>query len=293
MIKSMTGFGRADGLIDKLKVTVEIRSVNHKYQELSLKMPKDFYVLEEQLRKKIKEYIGRGRVDLYLSFDKEEQGQQNLLVDWQLISQYVDTIGELKERYNLLEQLSARDLIRFPNVISFGYDELAVDQVAEQLLALVDKALQELVQMRTTEGESLYHELTEKLQNVQALLQLVEERAPLVVADYQERLTERITDLTTGLAEIDESRLLTEVAYFADKASIDEEINRLKSHFGQFLTIIAETEPVGRKLDFLIQEINREVNTIGSKANDTTLSQYVVEMKSEIEKIREQVQNIE
>lgn len=293
MIKSMTGFGRADGLIDNLKVTVEIRSVNHKYQELSFKMPKDFFVLEEQLRKKIKEYIGRGRVDLYLSFDKEELSQQNLRVDWQLIDQYVDTISELKERYNLLEQVNARDLIRFPNVISFGYDEVVADQVAEQLLTLVDSALQELLQMRSTEGEALYQELSEKLENVQELLHKVEERAPLVVADYQERLKDRIHDLTAGLAEIDESRLLTEVAYFADKASVDEEINRLKSHFGQFLTIIAETEPVGRKLDFLIQEINREVNTIGSKANDTTLSQYVVEMKSEIEKIREQVQNIE
>ena len=293
MIKSMTGFGRADGLLDNLKITVEIRSVNHKFQELSFKMPKDFFILEEQLRKKVKEYISRGRVDLFLSFDKEERNTQNLQIDWQLISQYIDAVSELHERYNLLEQLSAKDLIRFPNVVNFGYHEIAADQIAEQLLELVDSALQELSQMRLTEGASLYYDLVEKLRGVQDLLGKVEERAPLVVKDYQERLTERIQDLTAGLAEIDESRVLTEVAFFADKVSIDEEVNRLKSHFSQFLTIIDETEPVGRKLDFLIQEINREVNTIGSKANDISLSQYVVEMKSEIEKIREQVQNIE
>ena len=293
MIKSMTGFGRADGALDNLKITVEIRSVNHKYQELSFKMPKDFFILEEQLRKKVKEYISRGRVDLFLSFDKEERNTQNLQIDWQLISQYIDAVSELHERYNLLEQLSAKDLIRFPNVVNFGYDEIVADQIAEQLLELVDSALQELSQMRLTEGASLYYDLVEKLRGVQDLLGKVEERAPLVVKDYQERLTERIQDLTAGLAEIDESRVLTEVAFFADKVSIDEEVNRLKSHFSQFLTIIDETEPVGRKLDFLIQEINREVNTIGSKANDISLSQYVVEMKSEIEKIREQVQNIE
>lgn len=293
MIKSMTGFGRADGVLDNLKITVEIRSVNHKYQELSFKMPKDFFILEEQLRKKVKEYISRGRVDLFLSFDKEERNTQNLQIDWQLISHYIDAVSELNERYNLLEQLSAKDLIRFPNVVNFGYDEIVADQIAEQLLELVDSALQELSQMRLTEGASLYYDLVEKLRNVKDLLGKVEERAPLVVKDYQERLTERIQDLTAGLAEIDESRVLTEVAFFADKVSIDEEVNRLKSHFSQFLTIIDETEPVGRKLDFLIQEINREVNTIGSKANDISLSQYVVEMKSEIEKIREQVQNIE
>jgi uncharacterized protein (TIGR00255 family) len=293
MIKSMTGFGRADGLLDNLKITVEIRSVNHKFQELSFKMPKDFFILEEQLRKKVKEYISRGRVDLFLSFDKEERNTQNLQIDWQLISQYIDAVSELHERYNLLEQLSAKDLIRFPNVVNFGYDEIVADQIAEQLLELVDSALQELSQMRLTEGASLYYDLVEKLRGVQDLLGKVEERAPLVVKDYQERLTERIQDLTAGLAEIDESRVLTEVAFFADKVSIDEEVNRLKSHFSQFLIIIDETEPVGRKLDFLIQEINREVNTIGSKANDISLSQYVVEMKSEIEKIREQVQNIE
>ena len=293
MIKSMTGFGRAEGTLGNLKITIEIRSVNHKFHEIAFKMPKDFFVMEEQLRRKLKEYTTRGRVDLYLSFDREEGSTESLQIDWSLIEQYFTAVNEINERFNLKGNFSATELLRFPNTVNLGYNRMEPENIREQLIAIVDSACQQLLQMRLAEGESLYNDLQEKLAESIAFLLQVEERAPLVVADYQERLSQRIKELTNGQAELDDTRILTEVALFADKASIDEEISRLKSHYQQFAQILEEREPVGRKLDFLIQEMNREVNTIGSKANDKLLSQLVVELKSVLEKIREQVQNIE
>ncbi len=293
MIKSMTGFGRAEGMLDNLKITIEIRSVNHKFHEFSFKMPKDFFELEEKLRRKLKEYTTRGRLDLYLSFDREEAATESLQVDWPLIEQYVEVAAEINQRFGLNGNLEAREIIRFPNTVKLGYNQIELENSGDQLLAIVDRACQQLLQMRLAEGKNLYKDLSEKIVESTRLLEDVEECAPLVVADYQERLSQRIKELTNGQVELDETRLITEVAFFADKASIDEEINRLKSHFQQFAQFIEETEPVGRKLDFLIQEMNREVNTIGSKANDIRLSQLVVELKSVLEKMREQVQNIE
>jgi uncharacterized protein (TIGR00255 family) len=249
--------------------------------------------MEEQLRRKLKEYTTRGRVDLYLSFDREEGSTESLQIDWSLIEQYFTAVNEINERFNLKGNFSATELLRFPNTVNLGYNRMEPENIGEQLIAIVDSACQQLLQMRLAEGESLYNDLQEKLAESIAFLLQVEERAPLVVADYQERLSQRIKELTNGQAELDDTRILTEVALFADKASIDEEISRLKSHYQQFAQILEEREPVGRKLDFLIQEMNREVNTIGSKANDKLLSQLVVELKSVLEKIREQVQNIE
>lgn len=293
MIKSMTGFGRAEGMLDNLKITAELRSVNHRYQDISFKMPKDFFAMEEQLRQKIKEYTTRGRIDLYLSFDREETATEKLQVDWSLIEQYLAVVAEINQRFNLSGSIDAREIIKLPNTVNLGYNLIEPENVGEQLIAIVDLACQELLQMRLAEGKSLGNDLSEKISEATRLLVQIEERAPQVVADYQERLSNRIKELTTGQLELDENRLMTEVALFADKASIDEEIRRLESHFIQFTQIITENEPVGRKLDFLIQEMNREVNTIGSKANDPILSTLVVEQKSILEKMREQVQNIE
>lgn len=289
----MTGFGRAEGMLDNLKITAELRSVNHRYQDISFKMPKDFFAMEEQLRQKIKEYTTRGRIDLYLSFDREETATEKLQVDWSLIEQYLAVVAEINQRFNLSGSIDAREIIKLPNTVNLGYNLIEPENVGEQLIAIVDLACQELLQMRLAEGKSLGNDLSEKISEATRLLVQIEERAPQVVADYQERLSNRIKELTTGQLELDENRLMTEVALFADKASIDEEIRRLESHFIQFTQIITENEPVGRKLDFLIQEMNREVNTIGSKANDPILSTLVVEQKSILEKMREQVQNIE
>lgn len=293
MIKSMTGFGRSEGMLENLKITIELRSVNHKFHEISFKMPKDFFDMEDQLRRKLKEYTGRGRIDLYLSIEREGAAAESLQVDWSLIEEYVVVVEEINERFNLNGSLEANEIIRFPNTVKLGYNQLQLENCGEHLIAIVDDACQQLQQMRLIEGENLYNDLNDKIVQSTRLLAQVEKRAPLVVADYQERLTQRIKDLTNSQVELDETRLMIEVAILADKGSIDEEINRLKSHVQQFKQILEETVPVGRKLDFLIQEMNREVNTIGSKANDITLSQLVVALKSVLEKMREQVQNIE
>ncbi len=293
MIKSMTGFGRSESNIQGIKLAVEIRTVNHRYHEIMFKMPKDFYIIEDLMRKKIKEYIQRGRVDVFISIEKEESSNQILKVDWNLVNQYIDIIKEFNNRTDFNGSIELRDLLKFPDIINLGYGQIDVELLKSDFLNMIELACNGLTEMRKVEGNNLYLDLSSRIDYLKNLLDGVEKKAPSVVIDYRERLVNRINEWLDGTVEIDESRLLNEVAFFTDKASIDEEITRMKSHFNQLLIILQQSEPVGRKLDFLIQEMNREINTIGSKANDLTLSQLVVEMKSELEKLREQVQNVE
>ena len=293
MINSMTGFGRAETSIQGYKIVLEIRSVNHRYNEIMFKMSKDLLILEDQMKKIVQGYIKRGRVDVFITLDNEENPNQELKVDWNLADQYLEVIKQFKGRLNINGQLDIKDLLLIPDLIHLGQKNLDLNFITNPILTTLDLACQNLYDMRTKEGMNLHSDLKVRIEGMEALLKRIEKRSPVVIEEYRNKLMLRIAEWLDGVAEIDESRLLNEVAFFSDKASIDEEITRLGSHFQQFLSFLEEKEPVGRKLDFLIQEMNREVNTIGSKANDTQLSQLVVEMKSELEKAREQVQNVE
>lgn len=293
MIKSMTGYGRVESNIQGIKVTVDIRTVNHKYHEIMFKMPKDLYIIEDLMRKKVKEYLKRGRVDVFITIDREQNPNQILKVDWNLVDQYLNIVKEFNKRVNTNESIEFRDLVSLPDIINLGHNLMDVEVLKPAFLEIIDSACRNLTKMRVIEGENLQIDLTSRIDILKKLLDEIITRAPSVVLDYRERLVNRISEWLNGVVELDESRILNEVAFYTDKASIDEETTRIKSHFDQFISILHEEEPVGRKLDFLIQEMNREVNTIGSKANDLFLSRLVVEMKSELEKLREQVQNVE
>ncbi|OEF99090.1 YicC family protein [Vulcanibacillus modesticaldus] len=293
MIKSMTGYGRAQSDFQGTKITVEIRAVNHRYHEIMFKMSKDLIPLEDLMKKKLQSYVKRGRIDVFITIDNEENPNQQLKVDWDLMDQYIEIVQELNERINVESRLDLKDLLAIPELIHVGQDILDLEVLAPTLIDTLDIACKNLTEMRMNEGIHLYNDLTSRIGNLTSLLDKMQETAPQVVEEYRKKLVARITEWLDGVVEIDEARLLNEVAFFTDKANIDEEITRLKSHFNQFLSILSQDEPVGRKLDFLIQEMNREINTIGSKANNLVLSQLVVEMKSELEKMREQVQNVE
>lgn len=289
----MTGYGRADVMIDGIKISIEIRSVNHRYHEIMFKMPKDFISLEDKMKKTIQKYMKRGRLDVFVTLDVDNNPNQQLKVDWGLIDQYIEVLKQFKQRYDIEGEVSIKDILTVPDLINVGQEIFELDLIQDDILSTLELATKNLADMRANEGDNLYIDLTTRIASMQDLLLNLQERAPLVVEEYRNKLTTRIKDWLEGEVDIDEARLLNEVAFFTDKANVDEEITRLKSHFQQFLVILEQDEPVGRKLDFLIQEMNREVNTIGSKANDLSLSQTVVNLKSELEKMREQVQNVE
>jgi len=292
MIKSMTGFGRSEAMIKGIKITVEIRSVNHRYHEIMFKMPKEFLPVEDRMKKTIQQYLKRGRIDAYITLNMEGNSQQALQVDWNLATDYFTKMDEIKTKFHVGGQLEIKDLLMIPDLFHIGQDMPDVEEFAPDLLHIVEQAAQTLLQMRADEGKRLYDDLSSRINSMQSMLIQVKERAPKVVEEYRTKLQLRLLEWLDGV-EIDENRLINEVAFFSEKANIDEEITRLYSHIDQFNLTMQMKEPVGRKLDFLTQEMNREVNTIGSKANDIIISQVVVEMKSELEKVREQVQNIE
>ncbi len=293
MIKSMTGFGRAEANINGMKYNIEIRSVNHRYFETMFKMPKELLLLEDRFKKIIQNYIKRGRVDIFITIDTDDQAKTNVAIDWKIAEGYVQLIHEMKSRFDLRGDIEVKDLLSIPELFQNGASILELEDISEGLLSALESAVQLLIEMRIKEGIALQQDIIQRLDTLKQQLVQVEERAPLVVDDYRKKLKSRISEWLTDVVEIDESKLLNEVAFFSEKANVDEEITRLKSHFQQFSSILEQEEPIGRKLDFLIQELNREINTIGSKANDLYISKHVVDMKSEIEKIREQVQNVE
>ncbi|MBO8171105.1 MAG: YicC family protein [Bacillaceae bacterium] len=293
MIKSMTGYGQAEYSEDQKKFQVEMRSVNHRFCEISVRMPREFVSLEDPIKKKVQEKVKRGRVDVYVTIEDPERLSNSLTVNWNLADEYHQIHEQMNGRYNLKDTLTALDLMQFPEVLTINEHVEDLDSYREPLLRAVTMACDRLLDMRKAEGKQLREDLVGRVETVQNLLQDVKDRAPVVVEDYRERVYQRVTDFLHNQMEADESRLMTEVAVFADRADIDEELTRLESHCAQFLETLDLSDPVGRKLDFLLQEMNREVNTIGSKANDLVISRKVVELKAELEKMKEQVQNIE
>lgn len=293
MVNSMTGYGMGEYENREYRFKVEIKTVNHRYNDISIKMPRHLSFLEDRLKKMIKNRVKRGKVDVYVNLEYIDESNVDIKVDMHLAKSYKSALENLKEELELKDNIRLSNILNIPDIIKLEKKELDNDLISECLLTAVNLALINLDSMRKAEGKSLKENLLLKLKESEEKINLIEERAPEVVLEHKEKLQYRIKELVEKDLPIDEERLATEIAIFADKSSIDEELVRLKSHINQFRKILNEEDAIGRKLDFLIQEFNREINTIGSKSNDVSISNNVVDLKSIIEKIREQIQNIE
>ncbi|NLL82234.1 MAG: YicC family protein [Tissierellia bacterium] len=293
MIKSMTGYGKGEAANDSYKFKVEIKAVNHRYSDISIKIPRQISYLEERIRKVIKNEIHRGKVDVYINLEYINESDVEVKVDIPLAKAYKTSLEKLKMELNLSDEIRLNNVLAMPEIVRTDKKDLDEDFIWNILKDALNTALENIISMRTAEGMELKKDIIIKLHNIEEAVQAIEERSPIVVLEYKEKLKERINSILDDNILLDDDKLCNEIAFFADKSSIDEELVRLDSHIKQFKNILDENEPIGRKLDFLIQELNREINTIGSKANDIVIPKYVVNIKSEIEKIREQIQNIE
>lgn len=291
MIRSMTYFGSASKTEDGLTVAVELKSVNYRFKEVNARMPRPLLYLEDKIKQTIFKHIQRGRLELFVSVDGEALVSRKIKVDWPLLEEYMKTADEMKGRHKLSGEITLRDALQFEHVIQIEEEPVRHEQLERVLLEAVEAAVLELCGMREAEGRRLKEDCLQHIAKLEKLTDDIAALAPAVVGHYRERLEARLEEWSSD--RLDESRLLTEVALFADRSDITEEVTRLKSHFRQFRDICDTGGAAGRKLDFLVQELNREANTIGSKANDHQITKHVVEMKSSIEKIKEQVQNIE
>ena len=292
MIRSMTGYGRGQQLLHGRSITVEIRSVNHRYFEFSCRTPRGCAFLEDRLKRTLQQAISRGKVEVSLTLQTVESRGGVVAVDHALAGQYLTALRALAAEYNLTDDLTLSTVARLPDLFTVCRGEEDEEELAADVLSVLQEALDRFVAMREAEGERLRADVLSRLFTLEEHLAFVEERSPQTVAEYRARLTAKLNELLGG-AVADEARILTEAAIVADRLAVDEETVRLHSHIAQLRGILDCAEPVGRKLDFLVQEMNRETNTIGSKCSDTAIAGHVVEMKSEIEKIREQIQNIE
>ena len=292
MIKSMTGYGGAKGSAEGLSLSIELKSVNNRYLDVSVKLPRSFLFAEELIKAAVGRHISRGKVDVFVSVDSSASDDMVVRVNEPLLRGYMDALGAVAEKYGLENDMTLMSVCRLPEVLSTDRRELDNSALAEGLSAILEQALEEYDAMRLREGEKLRDDVLSRLDEISRLTGIVEEASPVTVAEYRARLEQKLREVL-GSANIDESRILTEAAIFADKVAVDEETVRLRSHVSQLRTILVSDEPMGRKMDFLIQEVNRESNTIGSKCNDITIARDVVALKAEVEKIREQVQNIE
>ncbi len=294
MIKSMTGFGRSEYTDGKRNITVEIKSVNHRYSDISIKMPRRYGFAEDKVKNAVKARIRRGKVDVSIMVENITENDVNIKLNTMIAKQYYENLLELRKEFSVEGDITLQFLAGLPDVMKAIPDVEDEEEITKAILIPVAEAAANLEKMRAVEGEKLAEDLIAKGRSIRSILDKIAERAPQVSIDYTARLRERITELIGGSIEVPEDRILVEAAIFADKCAIDEEITRLGSHLIQLENIVTKsTQPDGKKLDFLVQEMNREANTIGSKANDITITGYMLEIKSEIEKIREQVQNIE
>lgn len=292
-MKSMTGFGRGEYRDEEFEIIVEMKSINHRYKDFFIKTPRQIAMLEENIRKHVGESISRGRVEINIKLNRGAIGDKSLSLNAKLAEEYIKSLKALKDNFlDITGEISLGLVSRFPDVITATENEVDLDILWQKVFPALECATFALVDSRQREGSTLKKDFEMRLAYINENLTLAETRAPAVSQSYRARLEEKVKEYTHSI-ELDESRLLSEVAIFSDRVCIDEEITRLKSHINRFYSIMEDSEPVGRKLDFLIQEMNREINTIGSKANDIEISNCVVDMKSELEKMREQVQNIE
>lgn len=292
MVKSMTGYGRCEKTENGRKITVEIRSVNHRYSDYTIKVPRYYGFLEDKARQYIAGYIARGKVDVYINIESYGQSNKEIIVDENLTRSYIAALHKLRDEFNLADDISVSSVARYTEIFNAERKEEDQEELWTMVSAVLAEAVSDFTQMREREGERIGKDLLARAAYMRKTAGMIEARSPQTVAEYRSKLYAKIKELLED-RDIDEARILTEVAIFADKVAVNEETVRLSSHFDELENILSSGEPAGRKLDFLIQEINREVNTIGSKANDIQIAKMVVELKGEIEKMREQVQNIE
>lgn len=292
MIRSMTGFGRSKSQANDMECLVEIKTVNHRYSDVYIKIPRQISFLEDKVRELVSKAVSRGKADVFISLDDFSEDSKSVLIDEGLAKTYINTVRLLRDKYELQDDISVSLIAKFPDVLKVE----KVEQDEEKIWNLVSEALEgaidSLIKMRKIEGEGLKNSILERTDFIENIVKEIGIRAPEVVKEYKCKLENRIKELIDQQI-VDENRMATEVAIFADRCSIDEELVRLSSHIGQLRETLQVGQSVGRKLDFLIQEMNREINTIGSKANDLNITKFVVDIKSELEKIREQIQNIE
>mgnify|MGYP000400680007 CR=1 FL=1 len=293
MANSMTGFGRGEATGNGYQFTVELKAVNNRFLEIGVRLPRHLISLEERIRKILQEKISRGRLDVFVNVKETEEKKRLVKVDKDLALAYDKSLKELAEALNTSYETDIYRLAALPEVFSVEEPEVDLELIWEPLSQAVHEALESFMVMRQLEGEKLTQDLLNRLHTIRSVKEEISRYADSIVVDYQTRLRERIQTLLADQAILDEARLANEVAFFADRVSITEELVRLQSHIDQCQEALRSSEPVGRKLDFLIQEMNREINTIGSKANNLSITQHVVQVKSELEKIREQVQNLE
>lgn len=293
MIFSMTGYGRGEVETATHKVVIEMKSVNHRYSEVLVKMPKKLNMFEDRIKNRVKNSISRGRLEIFINYEEQVGEDYIIKPNFAVLDQYVSTLNAIKDRYQLKEELSLGLISKYPDALAVEYQEADEETIWALLAEALEKALASLMEMRKKEGDSLADDILGRVHNIQDTLEKIESQSPQLVEAYENRLKERIKELLNDFSEVDEAKIIHEVAIFADKTNIAEEVVRLRSHFVQIEDIFKLGGAIGRKLDFLIQEMNREINTIGSKSPDLNIANSVIEVKSEIEKIREQVQNIE
>ena len=293
MAISMTGFGRGEFKNDNYHFLVECKTINHKYCDINVRLPRKISFLEDKIRNYVKNFVKRGRVDLYIKLDLIGSEDVNLKFDDKLATQYVNILKEIKEKFDLQDDISVMNVAKFPEIVKCEEKEEDEDLYWGMLKEALDMSMEKLTQMRKEEGEKLAIDTIERCDILANLIDEIEKYSNTVVDEYREKLNNRISEILENPSIIDENRLAQEVAIFADKSSITEEIVRFRSHIEQLRKTVEKNDSIGRKIDFLIQEMNREVNTTGSKSSNINITNLVVEVKSELEKIREQIQNIE
>lgn len=292
MIKSMTGFGRCEISDENRKFTVEMKAVNHRYLDVNMKMPKKLSFFESSIRNVMKNYIQRGKVDVFISYEDYTENNVCVRYNGEVAKEYMNYLNQIAEDFGLENDVRVSSLSRYPEVLTMEEQTIDEEQIWKMLEKAVRGACEQFVETRVTEGENLRSDLLQKLDNMLKHVDFIEERSPQIVSEYRSKLMEKVQEML-GDANIEESRIVTEVTIFADKICVDEEIVRLRSHIEGMKNCLQEGGSIGRKLDFIAQEMNREANTTLSKANDLSLSDTAIDLKTEIEKVREQIQNIE
>ena len=292
MINSMSGFGKACAVYDDNEITVEVRSINHRYFEFSCKSSKGYTFIDTKLKSHINKYLSRGKVDVFVNIKPIGDIVSSVQVNYTLAEEYAKAIKELSNRCDLSNNISVADLISIPEMIDIIDVEIDEQLITNEIIDVVDEAVYKLMEMRKLEGEQLYNDIQQKKSSILKKVEQIEQLSLKCVDEYYNKLKSKLAEILAS-KDIDESRILTEAAIFADKIAVDEETVRLRSHISQMDNLLELNEPVGRRLDFLVQEMNREINTIGSKSPNSQIAHIVVEIKGEIEKIREQIQNIE
>ena len=292
LIRSMTGYGRGEAVLSGRPITIELRAVNNRYLDCTVKLPRMYVFAEDALKAGVQSHISRGKVDVFVTIGPSESGDVTISVNKPVADGYYAALCQLRDAYQLEDDISVSLLSRFPDLFLVEKTQEDTEAVAADLCTVLEQALLDFDAMRLREGEKLRADILSRADTIEALTAKVEERSPGIVADYRARLEAKMAEVLQN-TQIDESRILAEAAIFADKVAVDEETVRLRSHLSQLRLLLEGDGPVGRKLDFLIQEFNREANTIGSKCSDVETARYVVDIKAEIEKIREQIQNIE